>query len=130
MIRQVSKELIRFIGVGLLGLLVDVGFTVFFIELGLDALIARIFAIVPTMIVTWRLNRALTFGASDTSQATEGLRYFAVAIGVAFVNYCIYAILLLSFPTLPPALAVMIAVATATVLSFTGYRIYAFKTSA
>ena len=70
MTRQVSGQFIRFAGVGLIGLVVDVGHTLFLIALGLDPLIARIFAIALAVFTTWRLNRALTFGASATSQAS------------------------------------------------------------
>ena len=47
---------------------------------------------------TWRLNRSLTFGASDRSQATEGLRYALVAALTARFNYCLYALALLAWP--------------------------------
>ena len=130
MIRRLSGQFIRFAGVGTLGLVVDIGYTLILIELGLDALIARIFAISLAMMTTWRLNRALTFGASTTSQASEGIRYIAVAVVVALINYAIYAGLLMSIPNLSPAIAVAIAVGIATGLSFTGYRFFAFKTAA
>ncbi|MEM9571056.1 MAG: GtrA family protein [Pseudomonadota bacterium] len=130
MIRRLSGQFVRFAGVGILGLMVDIGYTLILIELGLDALIARIFAIGLAMMTTWRLNRALTFGASTTSQASEGMRYITVAIAVALVNYAIYAGLLMSIPSLSPAIAVVVAVAIATGLSFTGYRFFAFKTAA
>ena len=130
MTRQVSGQFIRFAGVGLIGLVVDVGHTLFLIALGLDPLIARIFAIALAVFTTWRLNRALTFGASATSQASEGLRYSIVALVVAVVNYVIYASLILNVPDLSPALAVIVAVGVSTSISFPGYRLFAFKRSA
>lgn len=130
MIRQVSGQFLRFACVGTIGLIVDIGFTLAFINFDLNPLLARVFAIALAMLTTWRLNRALTFGASTTSQASEGLRYIAVAIGAALVNFAIYAGLITSFPSLPPAVAVIIAVGLATAVSFSGYRFFAFKTSA
>jgi len=124
------NQLGRFAGVGLTGLLVDVGLTVGLIKAGMDPFSARGLAILAAMAITWRLNRALTFGASKTSQRSEGLRYFSVATLVAMINYALYSLLVLTLPSLPPALAVMIAVATSTVLSFFGYRSYAFKSDA
>ena len=81
------------------------------------------------MITTWRLNRALTFGASRTSQASEGARYFIVAILAAILSYAIYTALLLSFTGFPPALAIVIAVGTTTLISFLGYSRFAFRTA-
>lgn len=128
--RALRRQFSRFAIVGGLGLLVDLGFTVLLINTGIDAFIARVIAIALAMLTTWRLNRALTFGASKTSQTSEGARYFLVAIVVAGINYAIYAGLLLTLPELSPGFAVIIAVAIATGLSFTGYRLFAFKTAA
>lgn len=116
--------------VGGIGFLVDVGFTLLLIGLGLDPLIARIIAIVLALLTTWRLNRAITFGASDTSQTQEGMRYVLVATIVALVNYGIYAGLLLTVSGIPPAIAVLIAVCFSTGLSYSGYRFFAFKKAA
>ena len=120
----------RFCGVGIAGFLVDAGVTLFLIHLGIAPLIGRIFAIALAMLTTWRLNRALTFGASQTSQTSEGIRYFSVAIAVSIVNYAIYAGLLLGIPSLSPFFAIVIATGFATILSYLGYRFFAFKTDA
>lgn len=124
------KQIGRFALVGGLGFLVDLGLTLLLIRFGLDAFVSRIIAIAFAMLTTWRLNRALTFGASTTSQSSEGLRYFSVAVAVAMVNYSIYAALLVIVPAIPPGLAIMAAVGVATILSFIGYRRFAFKTAA
>lgn len=124
------NQLVRFAGVGLTGLLVDVGITVGLIRVGIDPFMARAIAILLAMITTWRLNRALTFGASASSQTGEGLRYFSVAAIVAIINFALYSLLIITLPGLPAALAVMMAVATATGLSFIGYRNFAFKADA
>ena len=124
------NQLVRFAGVGLTGLLVDVGITVGLIRVGSDPFTARAIAILLTMITTWRLNRALTFGASSSSQTGEGLRYFSVAAIVAIINYALYSLLIITLPGVPSALAVMMAVAAATGLSFIGYRNFAFKADA
>ncbi len=124
------NQVVRFAGVGLTGLLVDVGITVGLIRVGIDPFTARAIAIFLAMITTWRLNRAVTFGASPSSQAREGLRYFSVAAFVALINYALYSLLIMTLPGLPAAFAVMIAVAAATGLSFIGYRNIAFKSDA
>lgn len=130
MTQTLQKQISRFAVVGGLGFLVDIGVTMLLIAFGLDAFIARIAAIMLAVLTTWRLNRAITFGASESSQAREGMRYFAVAFCVAIVNYAIYAGLLMTISGMSPAIAIIIAVGCATVLSFCGYRLYAFKSAA
>ncbi|NQY98474.1 MAG: GtrA family protein [Henriciella sp.] len=119
----------RFAGVGGTGFIVDTGLTLLLIHRGIDPYTSRIFAIIFAMITTWRLNRALTFGASRTSQTSEGARYFIVAILAAILSYAIYASLLITFTGFPPALAIVIAVGTTTLVSFFGYSRFAFKTA-
>ena len=125
---RVSK-FARFAGVGGTGFIVDTGLTLLLIHRGIDPFTSRVFGIMFAMITTWRLNRALTFGASRTSQASEGARYFIVAILAAILSYAIYTALLLSFTGFPPALAIVIAVGTTTLISFLGYSRFAFRTA-
>lgn len=127
---QVVKQLGRFAFVGAIGFVVDVGLTLMLIEYGSDALMARAISMPLAILTTWRLNRALTFGASPTSQSSEGVRYFIVAVSVAIVNYAIFAGLLFAYPNIHPALAITIAVVFSTGVSFYGYRSFAFKTAA
>ena len=120
----------RFAGVGGTGFVVDTGLTLLLIHRGIDPYTSRVFGIMFAMITTWRLNRALTFGASRTSQTSEGARYFIVAILAAMLSYAIYASLLIMIAGFPPALAIVIAVGTTTLVSFFGYSRFAFRTAA
>lgn len=120
----------RFAGVGGTGFVVDTGLTLLLIHRGIDPYTSRVFGIMFAMITTWRLNRALTFGASRTSQTSEGARYFIVAILAAMLSYAIYASLLVMVAGFPPALAIVIAVGTTTLVSFFGYSRFAFRTAA
>lgn len=129
MIPADMQKFARFAGVGATGFVVDTGLTLLLIQKGIDPYTSRIFAIFFAMVTTWRLNRALTFGASRSGQATEGARYFTVAILAAVLSYGIYAGLLLSIAGFPPALAIVIAVGTTTAVSFLGYSRFAFRTS-
>ena len=121
------QKFARFACVGGLGFVVDTGLTLLLIHRGIDPYTSRVFAIIFAMITTWRLNRALTFGASRTSQTSEGARYFVVAILAAILSYAIYASLLMTIAGFPPALAIVIAVGTTTMASFLGYSRFAFK---
>ncbi|MEL7040236.1 MAG: GtrA family protein [Pseudomonadota bacterium] len=130
MTRQLLVQFGRFGLVGGLGFIVDAGITLLLIALGTGPLLARALAIAVAMFVTWRLNRALTFGASADSQIQEGTRYFIVAIGAALFNFGVYAGLLQFFPSLGAFLAICIAVAASMLISFIGYRKFAFKSAA
>ena len=128
--RPSLSQLARFALVGILGFVVDAGMTLTLIHRGIDPFTARVLSIALAMMVTWRLHRALTFGASDSSQAREGFRYFTVAIIAAILNYAIYAGLLIAFSAISPLFAIVVAIGTVTVLSFLGYRHLVFKASA
>lgn len=117
----------RFAIVGGLGFVVDAGFTYTLINQGLDPFTARLIAIPIAMLVCWRLNRAITFGASGTSQHTEGARYAAVAVTSAVFNYAAYSVLMLAFPGLLAPIAVAVATFMSMAFSFTGYQHFAFR---
>lgn len=127
MTRTSLSQFGRFAIVGGLGFVIDSCFTLALIHRGIDPYTARIFSIALAMMVTWRLNRALTFETRGSDQASEGIRYFTVAIIAAVLNYAIYAGLLISIPALPPLLAIIIAIGSVTMLSFVGYRHLVFK---
>lgn len=124
------KRLFRFALVGGIGFIVDVGLTLGLIHQGADPYSSRILGLALAMLTTWRLNRALTFGASDTSQASEGVRYFVVAILTALLNYLIYAGLLLSISGMMPVFAVVLATGVSMIASYLGYSRFAFRSGA
>ena len=113
---------LRFLLVGSVGFLLD---TLLLAQLhyglGFDPFSARLLSITAAALVTWRLNRAITFGGSGVSQAEEGLRYGIVTAATACFNYAVYAALLIAWPALPPLLAMMLAAAAALGLSYAGY---------
>ena len=130
MTRHFLAQFGTFAFVGAVGFIVDIGVTLLLVAAGLNPFWARLFGIAIAMVTTWRLNRSMTFGASETSQTSEGMRYFAVAVFFAMMNYAIYAALLLLIPAVTPAIAVLISAGFTSSLSFFGYRYFAFKTGA
>jgi putative flippase GtrA len=124
------ERILRFVVVGGTGFLVDAGLLVILhYRIGLDPFTARIISISFAVLTTWRLNRALTFGASPNSQASEGLRYASVAIAVACLNYAVYCLLLALWRDMPPVLATVAATLVAMTFSYLGYSRFAFQGS-
>ena len=126
--QTLPQRFLRFALIGGLGFVVDAGMLLLLIQAGMDPFVARLVSIGLAMLVTWRLNRALTFGASRDGQVREAARYVAVALSVAGLNYAIYAALLLILPACPPLLATAISTGCCTLLSFAGYGKLAFRT--
>ena len=123
-------RLFRFACVGVAGFGVDTGALVALHHwLGLDPFTARILSIALAIFATWRLNRSVTFGRSDSGQVSEGTRYYTVAIITALVNFGIYSCILLIWAQVWPVAAAVIAIAITMFLSYFGYSRLVFRTN-
>ena len=128
--RMEVERFLRFAVVGGTGFLIDVGvLTLMHNGAGLDPFSARLISISVAAFSTWRLNRVVTFGASPSGQASEGLRYAAVAALAAGLNYFSYALALILWRGLPPVAATVVATLLAMTLSYVGYSRFAFQGS-
>ena len=122
-----AARFIRFALVGSTGFVVDAGLlTLLHNGAGVDPFTARLISISVSAFTTWRLNRVVTFGASDRSQASEGTRYALVAALTAGLNYCLYALALVAWPDVPPILAAIGATLAALFFSYFGYSRFVF----
>jgi putative flippase GtrA len=117
---------VRFLIVGSCGLLTDVGFFTLLFAYGMHPLIARVFSLALATLVTWRLNRHLTFTHSGRHQADEAMRYAAVSATAQGIGYAIFAVLALTSLSSIPQLAIMIGAAAVTAISYNGHRLIAF----
>lgn len=131
MLRLVKAEaprFFRFAIVGGIGFVVDAGLLLLLHNgIGLDPFSARAVSISASTFTTWRLNRALTFGASARSQAHEAVRYATVAALAAGVNYLVYALALILLRGLPPIAALVVGTAAGMLFSYAGYSRFVFK---
>lgn len=118
---------LRFLLVGGSGFLIDAGITSLLIALGLPSWLARIPAICLAMAYTWLANRYFTYSVKTARSSSEAMRYASVAALMALINYGIYFVLV-QYEVLP-VVAVTIATACQTILSFYCYRHFAFRTS-
>lgn len=123
--RQVPQP-IRFLGVGTIGLFVDLAvFTA--IPAHVDhPLIVRIGALVVATFVTWCLNRLMTFDASGRAKHAEAARYAVITALAQGTSYAIFSLLVINLLASLPQAATVIGAAAGAVVSYNGHRLFAF----
>lgn len=119
-------KLRRFLIVGFLATIIDIGGMVVLIELGMGPLSARAISLPAAMLAAYQMNRTYTFGASGRSRTEELLRYMSVTLVAAAANYGVFAGLLEMRPTMWPSLAAAIGLGLSMWVSFFGYQFFAF----
>jgi putative flippase GtrA len=117
---------LRFLGVGGIGLTTDICVFTILIGYAPRPLLMRLFSLALATLVTWRLNRALTFDDSGRRQGDEAMRYAAVTAASQGTSYAVFAALVLTvFGALPQAALVAGAVVGA-IVGYNGHRLFAF----
>lgn len=117
---------LRFLGVGALGLITDLGVFTLIAATGLDPLLARAVSLGCATVVTWRLNRAFTFDRTGRHQGHEAMRYAIVTATAQGTSYLIFAALVLTSLSGLPQAALVIGAAVGAVVSYNGHRLFAF----
>jgi putative flippase GtrA len=116
----------RFLGVGAIGLTVDVCVFTILIAYEPHPLLMRLASLGLATLVTWRLNRALTFDPSNRHPGEEAMRYAAVAAVSQGTSYAVFAVLVLTaFAWLPQA-ALFIGAVAGALVGYNGHRLFAF----
>ena len=117
---------LRFLGVGGIGLTTDICVFTILIGYAPRPLLMRLFSLALATLITWRLNRALTFDHSGRRQGDEAMRYAAVTAASQGTSYAVFAALVLTvFGALPQAALVAGAVVGA-IVGYNGHRLFAF----
>ena len=116
----------RFLAVGGIGLTTDL--CVFTILIGHmpQPLLMRLFSLAAATLVTWRLNRALTFDRSGRHQHDEALRYATVTVVAQGTSYAVFAALVLSMLDALPQAALVTGAIVGAFVSYNGHRLFAF----
>src|SRR5436190_2036 len=117
---------LRFLGVGGFGLLTDLCVFTAITAYGVHPLLARIFSLAAATLITWRLNRALTFDRSHRHQGDEATRYAAVTITAQGTSYTVFALLILTVMAAHPQAALVLGAACGAVIGYFGHRFFAF----
>jgi putative flippase GtrA len=128
-LRALAEQLprpFRFLAAGAIGLTTDI--CVFTIVIGFAPrpLLMRLFSLVAATLVTWRLNRALTFERSGRHQGEEALRYGAVTAASQGTSYAVFAALVLTVLGSLPQAAIIIGAASGALVAYNGHRLFAF----
>src|ERR1041385_3543351 len=116
----------RFLGVGAIGLTADICVVTLLMGFSPRPLVMRLFSLAVATLVTWRLNRALTFDQSGRPQGEEALRYVAVTAASQGTSYAVFAALVLTVLGALPQAAIIIGAATGAVVAYNGHRLFAF----
>ena len=122
----VLPALLRFLGVGAIGLSVDMGCFTLVAALGLHPLLARALSLTLATVVTWRLNRAVTFAESGRRPPAEAVRYATVTALAQGFSYVIFAVLVMTVLGGLPQAAILIGAGLAALVSYNGHRVFSF----
>lgn len=117
----------RFALIGGVGFVIDVmALALLLAVTPLGPFAARLVSIGLALLVTWQLNRHVTFGPSGRRMVAEGARYGGIGIATSVLNYAVYSVALLVVPALPPLAALVVGSAVAMAFSFLGYSRFVF----
>jgi len=117
---------LRFLGVGGIGLLTDLGIFTAIPLHGAHPIATRCVSLAIATLVTWRLNRAVTFNASGRRQHDEAMRYAAVTAMSQGTSFAIFSALVLTVLAPIPQLAVIAGAACGAAIAYTGHTLFAF----
>lgn len=96
---------------------------------GMSPFLARPVGIVFAMVVSWWINRTITFATPQPPSFAEFGKFAAVSVTSQCVNYSVFAAILLAFPGTEPVLALFLACFVSMFVSYTGFRFGVFGTS-
>jgi putative flippase GtrA len=116
------NRFLRFLAIGTVGFVADAGMLgALLVWTPLGPYSARLVSIGFALLVTWLLNRLITFGPSSRHVAVEGARYGGVGIASSVINYLAYSAFLWAIPDTPIIVALVVASVVALAFSFLGY---------
>lgn len=117
-----------FLSVGVTGLAVHTGIFTLLYHVGVESNAAWLCALAAATLLTWTLNRKLTFAASGRKRGAEALRYVLVTAVAQGVSFGVFLAAGRFLPFMPATLDVPLGAAVATIFSYTGQRFFTFAT--
>lgn len=117
-----------FVLAGVLALFVDMGVLRLLTDVvGASPLVGRPLSIAIAMVVSWWVNRTVTFAVTSRVHVMEFLKFAAVSWIAQAVNYVIFSVILLVRPTTAQEAALVAASIVSMVVSYTGFRFGVFR---
>ena len=118
-----------FVLAGVLALFVDMGVLRLLTDgAGLSPLVGRPLSIAIAMVVSWWVNRTVTFAVTSRAHPAEFLKFAAVSWIAQAVNYVIFSLSLVMRPTTLQEAALVAASIVSMLVSYTGFRFGVFRT--
>jgi putative flippase GtrA len=116
----------RFGFVGGTGLVSDMAMFTLLHHFGLNPFISRIFSLGFATLVTWALNRQITFDKQPRSVGQEASRYVLVTLGAQGVSYLAFAGLITMLPHVLPQISMVAGAVAGALFSFKGHKLISF----
>jgi putative flippase GtrA len=117
-----------FVLAGSLAFLTDIGVLVMLTKFaGISPFVARIVSISIAMLVSWGVNRTLTFPTAAPPSLSEFGRFASVAWSASLFNYAVFGAVLLLSPATPEVFAVGVSAVAAMAASYAGMRFAVFR---
>jgi putative flippase GtrA len=123
---QLLPRPLRFLAVGGVGLATNVILFTMMQIAGIGPLRAGFLALCAATLVTWRLNRAFTFGRTGRGQQEEAVRYACVTAVAQSASYLVFATLASTALAELPQAAIIAGAAVGALISYNGHRLFAF----
>ena len=86
----------------------------------------RIMSLAFATLVTWTLNRHITFDRQPRAIQHEASLYVMVTLIAQSVSYMVFATLVITFPDMLHQISLISGAAVGAVLSFKGHKIFSF----
>lgn len=94
---------------------------------GLSPFLARPLGIACAIVVSWLVNRSITFAMTSPPTVREFTRFAAVSWTAQAVNYTVFSLILLAAPQVYPFTALVLACFVSMFVSYAGYRFGVFR---
>ena len=117
---------IRFLCVGSIGLFTDLCVFTLLNTFIRQVFVSRALSLLIATIVTWRINRIVTFAVSGRHIHDEIGRYLTVTLIAQGISYATFSLLILTHSIALPQVALVLGAAAAALFSYNGHRLFSF----
>ena len=126
-----ARTFIKFILVGGIGVIVNLGFFTLLLEMGVNKYLASPIAIQTSIVSNFILNNYWTFRWRKTADSirVRGVKFNLVSLAALGISYTAFILLSVAFPRVHPALIQFLGIIPATMINYLGNSYWTFKNS-